>query len=244
MFRNRGEVPNINIGQEDNKSSGYSAPHYSNYWNGRFIIVNYDKSFVAISLITTFIILVTGFCAYLFAYKLPFEDPIANVKNNFLTAQLIFLLVPIILTILAVFLTKSNKENLIKYLRIIAILSLISILILWGVKFNLDNKYNNENVFASYYDEYEGKNNDEDSKRITIGLSGINVSSPKQAYITKNKDAYTNFTIKTIIYIFLQFLAVIFILYFSFRIEHIEEKKGKLKKEDEVLFDEKQNVKF
>ena len=244
MFRNRGETPDINIGQENDESSGYSAPHYSRYWNGRYFIVNYDKSFVAISLIMTFIILVTGFCAFLFAYKLTFEDPIANVKSNFLAAQLIFLLTHIILTILAVFLTKSNKENLIKYLRIISILSLISILILWGVKFNLDNKYNSENVFASYYDKYEGNNNDEDSKRITIGLSGINVSSPKQAYITKSQDAYTNFTIKTMIYIFLQFLTVIFILYFSFRIEHIEERKDKLKKENEVLFDTEQNVKF
>ena len=244
MFRNRGEVPKINFGQEDNKSSGYSAPDYSSYWNGRFIIIKYDKSFIAISLITTFIILVTGFCAYLFAYKLPFEDPIANVKNNFLTAQLILLLTPIILAVLAVFLTKSNKENLIKYLRIISILSLISILIVLGVKFSLDNKYNSEDVFASYYDKYEEKNNDEDSKKITFGLSGINISSPKQAYITKSKDAYTNFTIKTMIYIFFQFLAVIFILYFSFRIEHIEERKEKLKKEDEVLFDEEENVKF
>ena len=244
MFRNRGETPNINIGQGNNGHAGYSAPHYSRYWNGRYFIINYDKSFVAISLIMTFIILITGFCTYLFAYKLPFEDPIAGVKSNFLTSQLILLATPIILTVLAVFLTKSNKQNFIKYLRIISVLSLISILILLGVKFNLDNKYNSEDVFASYYNEYEAENNDEDSKKISIGLSGINISSPKQAYITKSKDAYTNFTIKTMIYIFLQFLTVIFILYFSFRIEHIEERKDKLKKEDEVLFDTEQNVKF
>ncbi len=244
MFRNRGEMPDINIGQGNNEHGGYSAPHYSRYWNGRYFIINYDKSFVAISLIMTFIILITGFCAYLFAYKLPFEDPIAGVKSNFLTAQLALLVTPIILTFLAVIFTKSNKQNLIKYLRIISILSLISILILWGVKFYLDNKYNSDDVFSSYYDKYEEKNNDEDSKKITFGLSGINISSPKQAYITKSKDAYTNFTIKSMIYIVLQFLTVIFILYFSFRIEHIEERIDKLKKEDEVLFNEEQNVKF
>ena len=46
------------------------------------------------------------------------------------------------------------------------------------------------------------------------------------------------------LYIFLQFLLVILILYFSFRIAHIEEKKAKLEKDDKVLFDDVQNVKF
>ena len=43
MFRNRGEVPNINVGKgiDLGENEGYSAPHYSHYWNGRFIIIKY-----------------------------------------------------------------------------------------------------------------------------------------------------------------------------------------------------------
>ena len=243
MFRNRGITPNINAGNGDNGPKGYSAPHYSNYWNGRFVIIHYDRSFVAISLIATAIILITAFCAYLFGYEVPFEDPIASVKSNFLTVQLVAIIATIALVSLAVFLTKSSKENLIKYLRIIAIVSLLSIIVFWGIKYYLDTQYN-EDTFTTFYNEYEAENNDENSKRLTYGLSSINISSPEQAYIKESTNAYTNFTIKVMLYILLQFLLVILILYFLFFLAHIEERKAKLKKDDKVLFDDVQNVKF
>lgn len=51
MFRNRGSVPNINIGNigdnnlGPNQNDGYNAPHYTNYWTRNYIIVTYDKGF-------------------------------------------------------------------------------------------------------------------------------------------------------------------------------------------------------
>ena len=41
MFRNRGEVPNIDIGQ-DNGNGGYGVPHFSHYWRHRYIFIHYD----------------------------------------------------------------------------------------------------------------------------------------------------------------------------------------------------------
>lgn len=243
MFRNRGKTPNINTGSGNNGPKGYSAPHYSHYWNGRFVIIRYDRSFVAISLIATAIILITAFCAYLFGYEVPFEDPITSVKSNFLTAQLVAIITTIALVILAVCFTKKSKGTLIRYLRIISVVSLLAIIVFWGVKYYLDTQYNEE-TFTTFYNEYEAENNDENSKRLTYGLSSINISSPEQAYIKESTNAYTNFTIKVMLYIFLQFLLVILILYFSFRLAHIEEKKAKLEKDDKVLFDDVQNVKF
>ena len=57
-------------------------------------------------------------------------------------------------------------------------------------------------------------------------------------------DAYTNFTIKTILYMVLQLVITILIFYFSIRLTNIENKKDKLSKDDKILFDDVQNVKY
>ena len=145
------------------------------------------------------------------------------------------------LVILAVYFTKSSKEHLIRYLRIITLLSFISIIVFFGVKINLDNEYN-ETTFASFYDEDESK--DTYSQTLSFGLSGLKISTPKQAYIDQNMDAYTYFTIKTILYMVLQLVITILIFYFSIRLTNIENKKDKLSKDDKILFDDVQNVKY
>lgn len=82
MFRNRSGVPNINTRTRNNDGNGgYNVLHY---WNRRFVIIQYDKTFVAIELISALIILLTIIAVYLFAYKVPFEDPIATKNSNFL----------------------------------------------------------------------------------------------------------------------------------------------------------------
>lgn len=57
-------------------------------------------------------------------------------------------------------------------------------------------------------------------------------------------DAYTYFTIKTILYMVLQLVITILIFYFSIRLTNIENKKDKLSKDDKILFDDVQNVKY
>lgn len=243
MFRNRGGTPNINPGGNKGNGGrgGYRAPHYSHYWNGRFIIIRYDMTFVKISIIISLLVLIIAACALVFGYKLPFEDPIGELKNNFLTAQLITLIASIGLVILAVYFTKSSKEHLIRYLRIIALLSFISIIVFFGVKINLDNEYN-ETTFASFYDEDESE--DTYSQTLSFGLSGLKISTPKQVYVDQNMDAYTYFTIKNILYMVLQLVITILIFYFSIRLTNIENKKDKLSKDDKILFDDVQNVKY
>ena len=241
MFRNRGEMPNINGGGENN--GGFSAPHYLNYWNGRWIIIRYDKTFVTISLIATAIILITAFCTYLFGYKMTYYDPMANIKNQFLTIQLIAIVITIILAVGAIEITKKSKENLIKYLRIIAIISFVSIVFFVGIKFYLDGKYNDK-AFSMFYNEYASENVDENSKKFTIGFNGINIVSTKEAYISENKSAYTNFTIKVWIYAILQLVIILLIIYLSFRLMNIEEKKSKIEKMDNIIYDDVQNVKY
>ncbi len=240
MFRNRGEVPNIDIGK-GNENGGYSAPHYSHYWNGRFIIIQYDKTFIAMELISAFLIILIAVAVYLFAYQITFYDPIAEIKETFLTFQLISIIATVILAGLITILSKQ-KETLIKGLRLVGIISLLIVCIHLGLKINLDSQYNEE-TFGEFYETYEEQGNTS-SKRVTIGLSGIKYLDNKEAYIEESVNAYTNFKIKTILYIVIYFIAICMIFYLAHRLANREEKKEDLYKDDAVLFDEEENIKF
>lgn len=247
MFRNRGELPNINTNTDsDNKSGGYSAPHYSHYWNGNFVVIQYDKNFVAIELISALIVLLTILAVYLFAYKVSFEDPIATMKSNLLTAQLISIGISLVATGLITFFTKSSKEKLIRNLRIVAIVSMAIIAVFLVIKLNLDSKYN-ETIFGEFYEQYEQSNDkDKNSNKISFGLSlsGIKISSLKEAYIDESVNAYTNFSVKTMLFMVIHILVVIILFYLSYRLSAIERKKERLAKDDEILYDEEENIKF
>lgn len=243
MFRNRGEVPNIDIGQ-DNGNGGYGVPHYSHYWRRygyyRYYIIHYDKTFIAMELISAFLIILIAVAVYLFAYQITFYDPIAETKTTFLTFQLISILATVILAGLITILSKQ-KETIIKGLKLVGIISLLIVLIHLGSKIYLDSQYNEE-TFGEFYETYEQGNTD--SKRLTIGLSGIQYLDDKEAYIEESVNAYTNFKVKTILYMVIYCITICIIFYLAHRLENMEDKKEELYKDDAVLFDEEENIKF
>ena len=243
MFRNRGEVPNIDIGQ-DNGNGGYGVPHYSHYWRRygyyRYYIIHYDKTFIAMELISAFLIILIAVAVYLFAYQITFYDPIAETKTTFLTFQLISILATVILAGLITILSKQ-KETIIKGLKLVGIMSLLIVLIHLGSKIYLDSQYNEE-TFGEFYETYEQGNTD--SKRLTIGLSGIQYLDDKEAYIEESVNAYTNFKVKTILYMVIYCITICIIFYLAHRLENMEDKKEELYKDDAVLFDEEENIKF
>ena len=239
MFRNRGEVPNIDIGQ-DNGNGGYGVPHYSHYWRHRYIIIHYDKTFIAMELISAFLIILIAVAVYLFAYQITFDDPIAEIKETFLNFQLISILATVILAALITILSKQ-KETIIKVLKLVGILSLLIVFIHLGLKIYLDSQYSEE-TFGEFYEIYE--QGDTNSKRVTVGLSGIQYLDDKEAYIEDSVNAYTNFKIKTILYMVIYFITICIIFYLAHRLENMEDKKEELHKDDDVLFDEEENIKF
>ena len=243
MFRNRGEVPNIDIGQ-DNGNGGYGVPHYSHYWRRYgyygYYIIHYDKTFIAMELISAFLIILIAVAVYLFAYQITFYDPIAETKTTFLTFQLISILATVILAGLITILSK-HKETIIKGLKLVGIMSLLIVLIHLGSKIYLDSQYNEE-TFGEFYETYEQGNTG--SKRLTIGLSGIQYLDDKEAYIEESVNAYTNFKVKTILYMVIYCITICIIFYLAHRLENMEDKKEELYKDDAVLFDEEENIKF
>lgn len=240
MFRNRGELPNIDIGN-DNGNSGYNAPHYSHYWRHRYIIIHYDKTFIAMELISAFLIILIAVAVYLFAYQITFYDPIAEMKETFLTFQLVSIIVTVVLAGLITILSKK-KETIIKGLKLVGIISLLIMFIHLGLKIYLDNVYNEE-TFGEFYETYES-GNDTNSKKVTVGLSGIKYLNDKETYIENSMSAYTNFKIKTILYMAIYFIMICILFYLAHRLANMEEKKEELYKDDAVLFDEEENIKF
>lgn len=233
MFRNR-DVTNDLSG---NKEGGYSAPHYMNYWNGNYINVKYDKSFFITEMITVFVILAISFLTIFFNYEMPYEDPIAKIKNNFIKTQIAIIIVSIVLTVLNIIFNKENKEKLIKYLKLTTIVIIFFTVIVLTVKINLNLKYNNTNTFESFYEQYESKNiKNEDHKSINVDLSGITSMTAKERYIYENQKAYNNFSIKSTILIIINFFIAILVYYVSYKITVLENAKKIREKEDAILY--------
>lgn len=197
-----------------------------------------------LEIIITLLVLAIAFAAYLYSYNPNFNDQIADLKNNFLTFQLICIVASIALLILFTFISKS-KESLIRNLKFVAILSIIAIIFQIGIKISLDSNYNKE-TFANMYDQYESQGTEKDNKQqVVVGIfSGVQVSSVKDTYIQNCLTAYTTFKIKTILYIGLYILIAFFIFYLIHRIKTIEDKKDRLEKDDNVVYDNEENVKI
>lgn len=248
MFRNRGSLPNIHMGNVESSNSeingkeGYHVPDYRYYWNRNYIIVTYDKGFFILQVIAIIIFLILAFGVYLFAYKVSFNDPIAETKKEFLTIQLVSSITTIGIAGIILFFSK-NKEALIKRLIVLAILIFSIICINIGIKNDLDKTYTYEK-FEEFYNQYEPqKEVSKNTKKVNVGLSGIKIVSEKESYIEQSIAAYKNFKLKTTLYIVIQILIFIMTIFLITKIIVSENKKAELYKDDKVIFDEEQNIK-
>mgnify|MGYP004626369323 CR=1 FL=1 len=231
MFRNRGENP-IDI----DGGNGFNVNFYPVYY------IVYDKSLLIGEMVAVLLVLITLFGAYIFSYKGNFNDPIANVKSTFLNLQLVSILIPIIVSAIAVFIAKS-KEKLVNCLYIIAILSFISLIIFAFVKIGFDNKYNNEK-FLEYYNTYEQKTENSTEKKVNVGINGIQMLNDQEKYIEESVNSYNNFKMKTFLYLIINSIVIFLIWVLASRLKNIENRKKKIFKNDDILFDNEQNIKM
>ena len=80
--------------------------------------------------------------------------------------------------------------------------------------------------------------------KFSFNVLGFKVSDTREFYIEESINAYTNFTIKVVLYFIIHILFVFLIFYLSNRLSTIENKKEKLMKDDVVLYDDEENIKF
>ena len=150
------------------------------------------------------LVIIIGAITFIWLGKTDFNDPIMKEKQNLLTIQLITPLISIILAVVTTFLSRS-KEEMIKLLKIIAIVSMCIIIVTIGMQINMNSKYTEEK-FEEFYEQYEKQNEkSEDGEKISIGFTGVKLTTAKENYIEKSKASYRNFKIKSTIYIAILF---------------------------------------
>ena len=104
----------------------------------------------------------------------------------------------------------------------------------------VSGKYN-EQEFSNMYEQYEASSENE-NKRVVGLFTGI--KTVKEAYIQDNTNAYLNFKVKTVTYIVIYILTILVMIYLAYRLKKNEDQKDRLEKDDEILYDEEENVKM
>ena len=215
------------------------------YRGGLFRIYTYiplDNTYVIFQMIVTIIIFVTAGITFLYTYKPSIIDPIESTKKILINTYIVITLALLVLTILANYFSK-DKNALIKRLIVILLLSVITILVFFGIKANMDSTYTKNKFEQIYNQEYSEQNSDSESK-IVVSIGEIKIKSEKEYYIDECVKAYNIFSIRMYGIIGLNVLLIILLIYQIPKVSRIQEKRDKLSKDDEILFDEEENVKF
>ena len=235
-----GLEPNDNENNNDNRHNGRM------YYRGRFFRMYYyiplDNTYVIFQMITAIIIFTIAGVTFLATYKPSVVDPIEDTKRIIINTYIIVTLSLVVLTLLANYFSK-DKNALIKRLIAILSLSIITIVVFWGIKANMDSTYTKSKFEQIYTQEY-GEQKSDTKNKIDIGLTGMQIKTEKEYYIDECAEAYSIFGIRIYAIIALNILLIILLIYQISKVSQIQEKRDRLSKDDEILFDEEENVKF
>lgn len=248
-FMGRGGFPSIendNIGDVQDNKNGQGYGYYRRYgYHGRlYYYIPLDNTYVIMQMILTFIILIVGVITFFAIYKSTIIDPIESTKKLFMNSYLVILGIVLAMILINNFFSKSERA-LIKGLVIISSISIVIMLVFFGIKLNLDTTYTKEK-FEQFYTE---QNIDESSNNITkskidIGIGGMSIKTQKEYYIDECSKLYTIFSAKAYAILGLHFLLNILFVCQILKTLKMQEKRDKLNKDDLVLFDEEENVKI
>lgn len=236
-FMGRGNMPSIG----DDNTSNYN--HGGPFLYGRFYYyIPLDNTYVIMQLITTFIILITGVITFLINYKSTIIDPIENIKKTFINAHLIVIAIFLGITVIVNLFSKKESE-LISRLILTAITSIVIMMFFIGTKFYLDKTYT-KTEFEKIYTEQNTDEQDNKKNKVNIGLTGVNVKTEKEYYVDECVKLYNIFKTKSYGTLGLHLLLNLLLIYQIIKVEKIQNKKERLDKDDLILNDEEQNVKY
>ena len=216
--------------------------HYRRGFFRRYYYIPLENTYVIFQMIAAIIIFTIAGITFLATYKPSVIDPIEDTKRILMNTYIIIILALLVLTILANYFSR-DKNALIKKLIVILSLSIIAILVFFGIKANMDSIYTKNKFEQIYEQEYSGQSSDTKSK-IDIGLTGMKIKSEKEYCIDECIKAYNIFSIRMYGIIGLNALLIILLIYQISKISIIQEKRDKLSKDDAILFDEEENIKF
>ena len=215
------------------------------YRGGLFRMYYYiplDNTYVIFQMIAAIIIFTVAGICFVTIYKPSVIDPLENTKKLILNTYIIINLFLIVVTLLSNYFSK-NKNALIKRLIVILLMSIITMLVFFGIKLNLDSTYN-KSKFEQIYTEENVENTSDNKSKLNIGLKGLQIKTDKEYYIDECIKAYNVFSIRMYGIVAINVLLTILLVYQIPKVSQIQEKRDQLSKDDEILFDEEENVKF
>ncbi len=229
--------------RQNNNDNGHNERKY--YGGGLFRLYYYiplDNTYVIFQMIAAIIIFTIAGITIIATYKPSIIDPIEDTKKIIMNTYIVITLFLLVFTILANYFSK-NKITLIKRLIVILLLSIIEVLVFFGIKANLDSTYT-KSKFEQIYEQQYGEQSSNTKSKIDIGLTGMKIKSEKEYYIDECAKAYNIFNIRMYGAIILNILLISLLIYQVFKVSKIQEERDRLNKDDAVLFDEEENIKF
>ena len=235
-----------------NGLGGRLRPDDNNRHNGRmyyrggllrmYYYIPLDNTYVIFQMIAAIIIFAVASITFLTTYKPSVVDPLENTKRIIMNTYIIIILTLVVITILANYFSK-DKNVLIKRLIAILSISIITILVFFGIKANLDSTYT-ENKFEQIYIQENGENTSDTKSKFDIGLAGVQMKTEKDYYIDECVKAYNIFYIRMYGIVALNVLLIFLLIYQITKVSKIQEKRDRVSKDDAILFDEEENIKF
>lgn len=223
-FMGRGDRPSIG----DNNTS--NCQHGGPFLYSRFYYyIPLDNTYVIMELIATFIILIVGAITFL-------------IKKLFINAHLIVIAIFLAITLVVNLFSKKESE-LISQLILTAITSIVIMMFFAGTKFYLDKTYT-KTEFEKIYTEQNANKIDSKKTKVGIGLAGVNIKTEKEYYVDECVKLYNIFKTKSYGTLGLHLLLNLLLIYQIFKVEKIQNKKERLDRDDIILKDEEQNVKY
>ncbi|HCC04053.1 MAG TPA: hypothetical protein DEP51_04265 [Clostridiales bacterium] len=137
----------------------------------------------------------------------------------------------------------KNKNTLIKRLIVILLVAIVTILIFFGIKAKLNSTYT-ESKFEQIYTQENGEKTTDIKSKFDVGFTGVKMKTEKEYYIDECVKAYNVFSIRMYVLVGINVLLIILLIYQIFKASKIQEKRDRLSKDDAILFDEEENMKF
>lgn len=242
-----GNFPRRNGGLENSNpeyNDGYKIGFVSGYLHNRIhSYVPLDNIYVIMQMIATIIIAITAFISFLITYQSQVIDPIEGLKKSFINTYLIILGIILLSNFIIHFISKTEKI-LIKRLAIILLISIISLLVFFCIRINLDKKYTEEKFEQIYLEINQAKQISEEKNKISLSLKDMGLKTEKEFYVLECKKSYNVFITRTYIILGLHLLLNFLLLYQISKLNKKFNKKERLNKDDLILFDEEQNIKY
>ena len=155
-------------------------------------------------------------------------DPIINEKNTISDLQFGGFIISIMLLIFAVLKRKTSKHAFKMIIGTLVGLITIVLVTMLGI-LNFENKYN-ESTFSEMYSE----------SYIKVAVTG----DKKSLFLQECNKLQTSFRRKLITFTILEYCIIFVDIYLLFTELKLQKRYAEIEKENEVLFDEEQNVKI